>query len=178
MAPPLLNRVRRVVAGDTRTWRSCVSIAAPPDRVLAALTDPAACARWSGVAFTVHGRCATRLVTGCTATVRGSLIGRSLDFDLEIFQADVDRLWLRAAGPLEMGADYALLAVDGGCRVDAEVSVRPVAVPLGPALATATALLLSAGALDAALARLAREAEDDTRPPGGLDVQPLRAVAG
>lgn len=163
-APPLLlNRARRIVAGDARTWRSSVSIAAPRDRVLAALTDPEACARWSGVAFTVHGLCGSRLVAGSTAMVSGSLLGRSLDFHLEIFQADVDRLRLRAAGPLELHADYALLAVDGGCDVEAAVSTRPAAVPLGRALETATAVLLSAGALDAALARLARESEAPPR---------------
>jgi hypothetical protein len=54
--------------------------------------------------------------------------------------------------------DYRLAAVDGGSEVRASVSVRPSGGILGRLLAEATSALLSAGALEAALSRVSREA--------------------
>jgi hypothetical protein len=54
--------------------------------------------------------------------------------------------------------DYRLAAVDGGSEVRASVSVRPSGGIVGRLLAEATNALLSAGALEAALSRVSREA--------------------
>ena len=59
-----------------------------------------------------------------------------------------------------MGFDveYQLAPVAGGSEVRASVSVRPSGGFAGRLLAQATSALLSAGALEAALARVTREA--------------------
>jgi len=144
-----------------RAWRSTVSVRARPEAVLDALTDPDACARWSGIPFTVHGLRGTRLAAGSTARVSGELVGRRLDFDVTILEANPRRLRLRATGPVELAATYALVPALDGCLVEADVSVRPAAALSGPAMALATNVLLSAGALPHALCRLAAEAESD-----------------
>jgi hypothetical protein len=53
---------------------------------------------------------------------------------------------------------YELAAVEGGSEVRASVSVRPSGGIAGRLLAQATSALLSAGALEAALSRITREA--------------------
>jgi hypothetical protein len=54
--------------------------------------------------------------------------------------------------------NYELAEVAGGSEVRASVSVRPSGGFAGRLLAQATAALLSAGALEAALSRVSREA--------------------
>ena len=54
--------------------------------------------------------------------------------------------------------DYRLAPVEGGSEVRASVSVRPSRGIAGRLLAEATSALLSAGALEAALSRVSREA--------------------
>jgi hypothetical protein len=53
--------------------------------------------------------------------------------------------------------DYRLAPVKGGSEVHASVSVRPSRGIAGRLLAEATSALLCAGALEAALSRVARE---------------------
>ena len=142
-----------------RTWNATAVVRARPERVLEALTDPAACARWSGVDFDVEDLDEPRLRTGSRARVTGRLAGRRVVFDLEIHRADARRLMLRATGPVELHANYRLRPVLQGCVVEASVSVRPRGAPLGLPSAGATALLLSTGCLHHALGRLAHEAE-------------------
>ena len=55
-------------------------------------------------------------------------------------------------------SSYELAAVEGGSEVRASVSVRPSGGIAGRLLAQATSALLSAGALEAALSRITREA--------------------
>ena len=65
---------------------------------------------------------------------------------------------LTANGPVGFDVDYRLAAVAGGSEVRASVSVRPSGGIVGRLLAEATSALLSAGALEAALSRVSREA--------------------
>ena len=60
--------------------------------------------------------------------------------------------------PLPFDVDYQLAPHAGGSEVRASISVRPSGGIAGRLLAQATAALLSAGALEAALSRVAREA--------------------
>lgn len=142
-----------------RIWRSTTSVCARPDQVLDALTDPESCARWSGVRFAIEGPPATRLEAGARPRVSGRLLGRAIEFQLEVYEAHPRRLRLRAAGPVEVHADYVLAPTASGCQVSAAVSVNPAGGRFARPMTAATGALLSAGALDQALSRLAQEAE-------------------
>jgi hypothetical protein len=141
-----------------RTWNAAVVVRARPERVLEALTDPAACARWSGVGFALEDHAGSRLRGGSRARVSGRIAGRSVGFDVAIHRADTERLVLQASGPVNLHADYALRPATGGCLVEAAVSVA-ASGPFGLPTAGATAALLASGALQRALERLASEAE-------------------
>ena len=61
-------------------------------------------------------------------------------------------------GPVGLDVAYDLAEVPAGAEVRASVSVRPARGLLGRLLAEATSALLSAGALQHAVSRIAREA--------------------
>src|SRR4051794_11714663 len=100
-----------------RAWNANVAVRATPERVLEALTDPAACARWSGIPFRLDALDGPRLRSGSRARLTGRLVGRDLGFDVRVQHAGVDGLVLRALGPVELAADYRLRQVDAGCVV-------------------------------------------------------------
>ena len=82
-----------------------------------------------------------------------------MGFDVEVHEADESGLALSASGPVALDVDYRLApAACGGSEVRASVSVRSGGGLTGRILAEATGALLSAGALQAALARVARQA--------------------
>jgi Polyketide cyclase / dehydrase and lipid transport len=141
-----------------RTWTAKTTTAARPEAVLDVLTDPEAAARWAPLPFDVDELDGRRLATGSRARVTGKLAGRRVGFDLEVHEASGDGLSLAANGPVGFDVDYRLAAVEGGSEVRASVSVRPAGGILGRLLAEASNALLSAGALEAALARVTREA--------------------
>lgn len=140
-----------------RTWTAHVEAGAPPEAVLAALTDPEACARWAPLPFEVQGE-AGRLDAGTRTRVSGRLAGRRIGFDVEVHEADAARLRLSAHGPVHMDVDYVLAPAERGSQVTASVSLRPGAGLLGSLVAGATAGLLEAGALELAVNRIARVA--------------------
>jgi hypothetical protein len=144
---------------DTRTWRSGVAVRAAPEDVLDTLTDVDACEVWSPVGFRVEGLASRRLRAGTTTRVSGRLAGCPIRFRVDVFQADAKRLVLRAVGPVEVFASYEVRQSCCGAHVDAAISVRRGRGPGAAMAAGATSGLLAAGALDHALARIAREAE-------------------
>ncbi len=141
-----------------RTWTATTTTAARPEAVLDVLTDPEAAARWAPLPFDVDELDGHRLATGSRARISGKLAGRRVGFDLEVHEASGDGLSLAADGPVGFDVDYRLAAVEGGSEVHASVSVRPSRGIMGRLLAEATSALLSAGALEAALSRVTREA--------------------
>ena len=141
-----------------RTWTATTTLPARPEDVLDLLTDPEACARWAPLPFDVEELDGRRLATGSRARVSGSLAGKRVGFDVQVHEASDRGLSLAADGPVGFDVDYQLAPVAGGSEVRASVSVRPSGGFAGRLLAQATAALLSAGALDAALGRVAREA--------------------
>jgi hypothetical protein len=141
-----------------RTWTATTTTAARPQDVLEVLTDPDACSRWAPLPFEVDELDGRRLATGSRARVSGSLAGKRVGFDVEIHEASDRGLTLAANGPVGFDVEYQLAAVAGGSEVRASVSVRPSGGFAGRLLAQATSALLSAGALEAALNRVAREA--------------------
>jgi Polyketide cyclase / dehydrase and lipid transport len=141
-----------------RTWTAITTTAARPEDVLDVLTDPEACARWAPLPFDVEELDGRRLATGSRARVSGSLAGKRVGFDVEVHEASDRGLSLAADGPVGFDVEYQLAAVAGGSKVRASVSVRPSGGIAGRLLAQATSALLSAGALDAALTRIAAAA--------------------
>jgi hypothetical protein len=141
-----------------RTWTAQTTTAARPEDVLDVLTDPEACARWAPLPFDVEEFEGRRLAAGSKARVSGSLAGKRVGFDVEVHEASAHGLSLAADGPVGFDVAYELAEVAGGSEVRASVSVRPSGGLAGRLLAHATSALLSAGALEAALGRVAREA--------------------
>ena len=141
-----------------RTWTAETTTAARPAEVLDVLTDPEACARWAPIAFEVDELSGKRLHAGTTARVCGRLAGRSVGFDVEVSEAHERGFALRADGPVGFDVAYELQALEAGSQVRASVSVRPSRGIAGRLLAEATNALLSAGALEAAVSRIGREA--------------------
>jgi hypothetical protein len=144
-----------------RTWTATTTTAARPEDVLDVLCDPEAAARWAPLPFDVEELEGRRLATGSRARVSGKLAGRRVGFDLEVHEASGSGLSLAASGvggSLIFDVDYRLAPVEGGSEVHASVSVRPSGGIVGRLLAEATSALLSAGALEAALSRVSREA--------------------
>lgn len=142
----------------TGTWRSRITVRTKPEHVIDTLTDPAACARWSPVRFSLDGHGA-RLRPGTTTRVSGRLLGANVRFNLDTLAADPGRLHLHARGPIDILVDYTLEPIRAGCALDALVSVHAPDSRAGRLLARATGLLLAAGTLDRAVERIAHEAE-------------------
>ena len=87
-------------------WSSCTTLDGTPERVLAVLTDAEACRRFAPVAFETGDGAPARLRAGSRTRVGGRLMGRSIDFDVRILEADDRRLELRARGPIDIEARY------------------------------------------------------------------------
>jgi hypothetical protein len=142
-----------------RTWTATTTAQARPEAVLDVLTDPDAAARWAPVPFDVDDLDGERLLAGSRAMVSGRLAGRKVGFELQVHEADETGIALSADGPVAFDVAYQLSpAMCGGSQVHASVSVRSGGGLTGRLLAEATGALLSAGALNAALGRIAREA--------------------
>jgi hypothetical protein len=141
------------------TWRSQIDVRAEPQQVLETLTDVEACEAWSPVGFDVDGLESRHLRTGTKLAVSGAVVGRRVRFCVEIIRADSERLVLRAAGPVDIVADYLVRPGADGSRVHAEISVRRGTGGAAHLASRATSLLLRGGALKQTLARIAREAE-------------------
>jgi polyketide cyclase/dehydrase/lipid transport protein len=147
-------------ATTTNTWEARLEMSASAEDVLAVLTDPEQCGEWSPIDFEVEELNHRRLVPGSTARVTGSLAGARVSFDVEVFDGGRDRLRLRASGPLVLDVDYRLAPVDErSTDVTASVTVARGRGFTGRILEPATKALLSAGALQSAVARIARVVE-------------------
>jgi uncharacterized protein YndB with AHSA1/START domain len=141
-----------------RTWTATTTVEARPEDVLDVLTDPGACARWAPVPFDVDDLVGERLLAGTRARVSGRLAGRRVGFEVEVHEADRRGLALSAHGPVGLDVAYDLAPTARGSEVHASVSVRSGRGLTGRLLAEATGALLTAGALQAAISRIAREA--------------------
>jgi hypothetical protein len=142
-----------------RTWTATTTAAAHPEAVLDVLTDPDAASRWAPVPFDVEELDGERLLAGSHARVSGRLAGRRVGFDIDVERADESGIALSASGPVAFDVAYQLSRAScGGSTVRASVSVRSGGGITGRLLAEATGALLTAGALHAALGRIAREA--------------------
>jgi Polyketide cyclase / dehydrase and lipid transport len=146
----------------TDAWRARATTRATPERVIDALTDARACARWSPIPFTVDDPDG-RLRAGTTTRVSGRLLGARVRFEIATLAANRRGLRLHARGPIDIHVAYTLTPAPMGCAVDALVAVPPARTPHGRVLARATRMLLATGTLDHAVRRIAREAEHAAR---------------
>jgi uncharacterized protein YndB with AHSA1/START domain len=146
------------------TWSTAATLEAPPERVLSVLTKPESCARWSPVRFELDALGGARLQTGTRARVGGRLVGRRVDFDLEILHADQRGLKLRAHGPMRIEARYEAEPAQDATVLRAVVSVDAGEGVVGRVAARAADALLAAGVLDATMQRIAGEVA--TAPAG------------
>lgn len=119
---------------------------------------PDAIARWAPIEFEVLDFDGRRLFSGDHVRVHGSLAGRCLEFEVDVAEAEGGRLVLSATGLIRLDVEYLATALDDGSEVRASVAVSGRGL-IGRVLAQATDALLAAGALSAAVARIARELE-------------------
>jgi len=140
------------------TWTARTHVAGLPHEVLALLTEPDAIARWAPIAFEVVDFERKRLRAGDRVRVRGALTGRSLEFEVDVAEAEDGRLLLSAIGPIRFDVEYLAVALDDGTDVRASVAVSGRGL-IGRLIAQAADALLAAGALKTAVDRIARELE-------------------
>src|SRR5512140_1842124 len=140
------------------TWTAQTRVAGLPDEVLALLTEPDAIARWAPIAFDVVDFDRKRLRAGDQVRVTGGITGRSLEFEVEVAEADDGRLVLTAIGPIRLDVEYLAVAVEDGSDVRASISVAGRGL-FGRLIAQAADAFLAAGALTTAIDRIARELE-------------------
>ncbi|BCJ41038.1 hypothetical protein GCM10010168_46630 [Actinoplanes ianthinogenes] len=162
-APPPVVEPPRLLS---RPWTLSVSVAAPPERVLAHLTDPARMADWlvmhSGWPAAPPGA----LVEGGRFAQRVKLMGTPVEVRWTVRGLSGRTVWLDGTGPMgiEVGVYLSVAPSDGGTlvRLDGGVQGGPTDGPLGPMVARSLT-----EALRASLERLARA--DFTGPSSGSD---------
>jgi hypothetical protein len=135
------------------TWTTRTTIDATPEEVLALLTDPDECSRWSPISFEVEELDCRRLSAGCNARVAGELAGRRVTFDVDVIEAGGGCLRLRASGPVDLDVEYRAEPSEIFARVD----VQPRGGLRGR-LVSAAADAAVAGMLPVAVERIAQAA--------------------
>jgi hypothetical protein len=145
------------------TWTAKTRVAGLPHEVLALLTEPDAIARWAPIAFQVVDFDRPRLRAGDEVRVRGALAGRTLEFDVDVTEAEDGRLVLTATGLIRFDVEYLAVADDDGSEVHASVVVSGRGL-VGRTIARAADAVLAAGALSVAVERIARELEPGLEP--------------
>jgi hypothetical protein len=140
-------------------WTATARANTTPCQVLEVLTHPAKIRRWSPVDFDLEEMDGRRLAAGSRGRVTGRVAGVRVGFDVEVHHADQDRLELSAVGPIGFDVRYDLRSDAEGAAFDARVSMRPSRGITGKLVANAASALLSAGALEGAVGRIAAAAE-------------------
>jgi hypothetical protein len=135
-------------------WTARRAICAYPEDVLYALTDPDTIAEWAPVSFEVAGLAGGCLEAGSYERVSGSIAGIGTTFEIEVKQADVERLELVARGPITFDVAYRFQPGEDEVLVEATVGLRRRRGLSAQILRAAAVALLNAGALTSALRRL------------------------
>ena len=142
------------------TWTTQAIVDGTPEEVLAVLSDPDCCCRWSPIDFDLEDLDGDRLQTGSFARVAGRVAGVSVSFEIEVLQACDRRLALTARGPMTLEVEYEAFHADAGrAEVWATVTVKASRSLSGRLAAASTEALLRGGALSLALRRIAAEVE-------------------
>ena len=142
------------------TWTTQTVVNGTPEEVLAVLSDPECCYRWSPIDFDLEDFEGDRLQTGSFARVAGRVAGISVSFAIEVLHASGRRLALTARGPMTLDVEYEAYPADAGrAEVWATVTVKASRSLSGRVAAASTEALLRGGALGLALSRIATEVE-------------------
>ena len=141
------------------TWTSTVRAKTTPDGLLEVLTHPQRIRSWSPVDFELDDLDTRRLAAGTTTRVTGKVAGVRVSFQVDVHRADATRLELSADGPIGLDVRYDLAQAGPCAEVTASVQVRSGRGITGRVVAGAAASLLSSGALDGAVGRIAQVAE-------------------
>lgn len=129
-----------------------------PEDVLAVLSDPEMCRRWSPIEFRLEDLDGDRLETGSRARVAGRVAGLSIVFEIDVQHAGDGRLALTARGPMTLEVTYeAYPAPEARAELWATITVREARSMRGRLAAASTEALLRAGVLSAAMRGIARE---------------------
>ncbi len=140
------------------TWTTQTLVEGTPEDVLAVLSDPAACNRWSPIDFELEDLEGERLRTGSRARVAGRVAGLSVRFEIHVLHADEGRLSLTARGPMTLDVEYEAYPASGErAELWATVTVRGARAISGRIAAASTEALLRAGALSTAVRAIGRE---------------------
>ena len=145
------------------TWNATRTVMGSPDEVISALTDPAAARRWSPIGFELEDFDGERLEAGSQARLVGRLAGREVAFDVDVLEVGDGLLSLTATGPVHMDVRYDAVDLGDATEVLASVDVRSGGGLLGRVLSSATDAVLAGGALQAAIAAVAREVEGSSQ---------------
>ena len=140
-------------------WTSTARARTTPDGLLEVLTHPQRIRLWSPVDFELDDLDTRRLEAGSMARVTGKVAGVRVSFQVEVHHADATRLELSADGPIGLDVRYDLAEAGKCAELTASVQVRGGRGIAGRVVAGAAASLLSAGALDGAVGRIAQVAE-------------------
>ena len=142
------------------TWTTQMIVDGAPEEVLAGLSDPDCCCRWSPIDFDLEDLDGDRLQTGSFARVAGRVGGISVSFEIQVLHASGRRLALTARGPMTLDVDYEAYPADAGrAEVWATVTVKASGSLSGRLAAASTEALLRGGALSLALRRIAAEVQ-------------------
>jgi hypothetical protein len=145
-------------------WTAQATMDADALQVLEALTDPALIALWAPVSFELRDPGAPVLRAGSCESVSGSIAGLRVGFEVHVTRADRARLELTAEGPVSLDVAYRFRERGAGVMVDVTVAVRRRNGLTAQVLRAAVGALLSAGALDSALARLQSAVRERSAP--------------
>lgn len=163
--PSLLPHRKRRAAVEPEppardVWKASRFISADPPDVLASLTDPELIGLWAPIDFEFDGLRGRRLRPGSHAYVNGSLAGVAAEFEVDVLRADEEGFDLEARGPVAFDVAYRIAPDDDGVVVDAEIKLGRERGLNARVLRAATSALLSDGALDRALGKLAGELDE------------------
>ena len=140
------------------TWTTQATVDGTPEEVLAVLSDPDCCYRWSPIDFDLEDLDGDRLETGSFARVAGRVAGLPVSFEIEVQHASDRRLALTARGPMTLEVEYEAYPADADrAEVWATVTVKPGRSLSSRLAAASTEALLRGGALNMALRRIAAE---------------------
>ena len=107
------------------TWTTQTVVDGAPEDVLAVLSDPEMCRRWSPIEFRLEDLDGERLETGSRARVAGRVAGFPIAFEIDVQHAGGGRLALTARGPMTLEVAYeAYPAAEAGAELWATVTVR------------------------------------------------------
>jgi hypothetical protein len=163
------------------TWTTQTTVDGTPEEVLAVLSEPDACTRWSPIDFELDDFDGDRLRAGTRARVAGRVAGVSVGFEIEVEDASEGRLALTARGPMTLDVEYeAYPAAAGRTDLWATVTVSAPRSITGRLAAAGTEALLRGGALTLAVRRIAAEVARRAEgvSPGGPQAPSARARAG